>query len=57
MGIVERYILRGSFVAFAASLTVLTAIVWVSQALREVELQDSIAGLLYSAQLQHALEE
>jgi lipopolysaccharide export system permease protein len=38
MGIVERYILRGSFVAFAASLTVLTAIVWVSQALREVDL-------------------
>ena len=38
MGIVERYILRGSFLAFAASLTVLTAIVWVSQALREVDL-------------------
>ncbi|MBX9761028.1 MAG: LPS export ABC transporter permease LptF [Beijerinckiaceae bacterium] len=38
MGIVERYILRGGFVAFAASLTVLTAIVWVSQALREVDL-------------------
>ncbi len=38
MGIVERYILRGSFIAFAASLTVLTAIVWVSQALREVDL-------------------
>lgn len=38
MGIVERYILRGGFMAFAASLTVLTAIVWVSQALREVDL-------------------
>jgi lipopolysaccharide export system permease protein len=38
MGIVERYILRGGFLAFAASLTVLTAIVWVSQALREVDL-------------------
>jgi len=38
MGIVERYILRGGFVSFAASLTVLTAIVWVSQALREVDL-------------------
>ncbi|MFN3892080.1 MAG: LPS export ABC transporter permease LptF [Beijerinckiaceae bacterium] len=38
MGIVERYILRGGFIAFAASLTVLTAIVWVSQALREVDL-------------------
>jgi lipopolysaccharide export system permease protein len=38
MGIVEKYILRGAFLAFAASLTVLTAIVWVSQALREVDL-------------------
>ena len=38
MGIVERYIFRGGFIAFAASLTVLTAIVWVSQALREVDL-------------------
>lgn len=38
MGIVERYILRGGFLAFAASLAVLTAIVWVSQALREVDL-------------------
>ncbi len=38
MSIVERYILRGAFLAFLASLTVLTAIVWVSQALREVDL-------------------
>lgn len=38
MGIVERYIFRSGFIAFAASLTVLTAIVWVSQALREVDL-------------------
>ena len=38
MTIIERYILRGAFLAFLASLTVLTSIVWVSQALREVDL-------------------
>jgi lipopolysaccharide export system permease protein len=38
MAIVERYILRGAFLAFAASLLALTVIVWVSQALREVDL-------------------
>jgi lipopolysaccharide export system permease protein len=38
MVIVERYLFRAGFLAFVASLGVLTAIVWVSQALREVDL-------------------
>jgi lipopolysaccharide export system permease protein len=38
MSILDRYILRNGFAAFAASLVVLTAVVWVSQALREVDL-------------------
>lgn len=38
MAIVERYLFRAGFQAFLASLGVLTAIVWVSQALREVDL-------------------
>ncbi len=38
MGILERYIFRSGLLAFIASLFVLTAIVWVSQALREVDL-------------------
>ncbi|MDB5570356.1 MAG: permease [Hyphomicrobiales bacterium] len=38
MGILERYIFRTGLLAFVASLFVLTAIVWVSQALREVDL-------------------
>ena len=38
MSIIDRYILRNGFAAFAASLVVLTAVVWVSQALREVDL-------------------
>lgn len=38
MSIVDRYIFRNGFAAFAASLVVLTAVVWVSQALREVDL-------------------
>lgn len=38
MSIIDRYIFRNGFAAFAASLVVLTAVVWVSQALREVDL-------------------
>jgi lipopolysaccharide export system permease protein len=38
MVIVERYLFRAGLLAFVASLGVLTAIVWVSQALREVDL-------------------
>ncbi len=38
MSIVDRYIFRNGFAAFAASLVVLTSVVWVSQALREVDL-------------------
>lgn len=38
MNLVERYIFRTGLLAFLASLFVLTAIVWVSQALREVDL-------------------
>jgi lipopolysaccharide export system permease protein len=38
MSILDRYIFRIGFAAFAASLIVLTAVVWVSQALREVDL-------------------
>lgn len=38
MPIVERYIFRIAFVAFLTSLLVLTAIIWMTQALREVDL-------------------
>ena len=38
MSILDRYIFRNGLAAFLASLLVLTAVVWVSQALREVDL-------------------
>ncbi|MDO9443245.1 MAG: LPS export ABC transporter permease LptF [Beijerinckiaceae bacterium] len=38
MSIVERYIFKTSLVAFVASLGLLTGIVWVTQALRQVDL-------------------
>jgi lipopolysaccharide export system permease protein len=38
MTLIERYILRISFTAFAASLLALTAVIWITQALRELDL-------------------
>jgi lipopolysaccharide export system permease protein len=38
MGLIERYIFRRALVAFLATLTVLTGVVWVTQALRQLDL-------------------
>ena len=38
MTLIERYILRISFTAFAACLLALTAVIWITQALRELDL-------------------
>jgi lipopolysaccharide export system permease protein len=38
MGLIERYIFRRTLVAFLATLTVLTGVVWVTQALRQLDL-------------------
>ena len=38
MNIVERYILRNGALAFVACLGLLTLVVWISQALREIDL-------------------
>lgn len=37
MSLIGRYILRQAFIAFAASLTTLTGIVWLTQVLREID--------------------
>lgn len=41
MGKIERYIFRDTFFIFAAALVILTATIWVTQALREVDLLTS----------------
>jgi lipopolysaccharide export system permease protein len=41
MRLVERYILRIAFGAFAATLIALTAVIWITQALRELDLLTS----------------
>ena len=41
MTLVERYILRIAFGAFAATLVALTAVIWITQALRELDLLTS----------------
>ena len=41
MTLVERYILRIAFGAFAATLVGLTAVIWITQALRELDLLTS----------------
>ena len=38
MTLLERYILKISFTAFAACLVALTAVIWITQALRELDL-------------------
>jgi lipopolysaccharide export system permease protein len=38
MTLIERYILKISFTAFAACLVALTAVIWITQALRELDL-------------------
>ena len=38
MRLIERYILRIAFTAFAACLIALTAVIWITQALRELDL-------------------
>ncbi len=38
MTLIERYILKISFTAFAACLLALTAVIWITQALRELDL-------------------
>lgn len=38
MGLIERYIFKRALVAFLATLTVLTGVVWVTQALRQLDL-------------------
>ncbi len=38
MGILDRYILRTAAVAFTATLLSLTAVIWITQALREFDL-------------------
>jgi lipopolysaccharide export system permease protein len=47
MNLIERYIFRSSAGAFLAALAVLTAIVWVTQALREVDLITSQGQTLW----------
>lgn len=38
MTLLERYILRNAFTAFVSCLVALTGVIWVTQALRELDL-------------------
>ena len=62
IGVLERYILRTGTVAFAGALVVLTAVIWLTQALKEFDLltlkgQSLLIFLLHSTIEHESLEQ